>query len=32
MWTLAQNSLVPLAAALVIGLAVAWWYHKGRRT
>jgi hypothetical protein len=29
MWTLATESLVPLAAALGIGLVAAWWRARG---
>lgn len=31
MWTLAENSLVALIVALLIGILAAWWTRKGHR-
>ena len=30
MWTVATNSIAPLAAALLIGILAAWWRSRGR--
>ena len=30
MWTVANHSIAPLAAALLIGIIVAWWRSRGR--